>query len=76
MSAPQHRQHRQHRLACLLSSPTSDMSTVDAEHFAKARPPNVLLTTCYRPTMAMKNFLTDILTVFPNATYYKRQVGL
>lgn len=52
------------------------MSTVDAEHFAKARPPNVLLTTCYRPTMAMKNFLADVLTVFPNATYYKRQVDL
>ncbi|KAK9812650.1 hypothetical protein WJX72_001266 [[Myrmecia] bisecta] len=44
-----------------------------AEHFANMRPPNVLLTTCYKPSGIMYKFLADMLEVFPCAQYYKRQ---
>ena len=43
-----------------------------AEHFANARPPNVLLTTCYRPSGVMYKLLSEMLEVLPAATYYKR----
>jgi hypothetical protein len=32
-----------------------------ADHFARARAPKVLVTTCYRPTAAMYSFLTELL---------------
>lgn len=32
-----------------------------AEHFARARPPKVLLTTCYKPTKLMYTFLSEML---------------
>ena len=32
-----------------------------ADHFARARAPKVLVTTCYRPTAAMYRFLTELL---------------
>ena len=32
-----------------------------AAHFANARPPKVLLTTCYKPTKSMYTFLSEIL---------------
>lgn len=44
-----------------------------AAHFANARPPNVLLTTCYKPTGGMYKFISEMLEVFPMATYYKRK---
>ena len=43
-----------------------------AAHFASARPPNVLLTTCYKPSAVMYKFLSEMLEVLPAATYYKR----
>ncbi len=45
-----------------------------AEHFQRVRPPNVLLTTCYKPSGIMYKFLAEMLEVLPCATYYKRQV--
>lgn len=47
-----------------------------AEHFQRVRPPNVLLTTCYKPSGIMYKFLAEMLEVLPCATYYKRQVLL
>ena len=46
-----------------------------AEHFQRVRPPNVLLTTCYKPSGIMYKFLAEMLEVLPCATYYKRQVN-
>lgn len=43
-----------------------------APHFAEERPPNVLLTTNYRPSKVMYQFLADLLEVLPSALYYKR----
>ena len=45
-----------------------------AEHIQRVRPPNVLLTTCYKPSGIMYKFLAEMLEVLPCATYYKRQV--
>lgn len=45
-----------------------------ADHFQILRPPNVLLTTCYKPSGIMYKFLAEMLEVLPCATYYKRQV--
>lgn len=50
------------------------MPCVAAEHFQTVRPPNVLLTTCYKPSGIMYKFLAEMLEVLPCATYYKRQV--
>lgn len=47
----------------------------DADHFQRVRPPNVLLTTCYKPSGIMYKFLAEMLEVLPCATYYKRQVS-
>ena len=44
-----------------------------AEHFANARPPNVLLTTGFTCSKLMYRFLSEMLEVFPAATYYKRK---
>jgi len=44
-----------------------------AEHFANARPPHVLLTTGYNCSKVMYRFLSEMLEVFPSATYYKRK---
>jgi ribosome production factor 1 len=44
-----------------------------AAHFARDRPPNVLLTTCYKPSGTMYKFLAEMLEVLPAATYYKRR---
>ena len=44
-----------------------------AEHFANARPPHVLLTTGYNCSKIMYRFLSEMLEVFPSATYYKRK---
>lgn len=43
-----------------------------AAHFANARPPKVLITTCYKPTKAMYTFLSEMLELLPAAEYYKR----
>lgn len=43
-----------------------------AEHFDCSRLPNVLLTTCYKPSKVMFKFITEMLEVLPAATYYKR----
>ncbi|KAG2500317.1 hypothetical protein HYH03_001893 [Edaphochlamys debaryana] len=43
-----------------------------AAHFANARPPKVLLTTCYKPSKIMYTFLSEMLEVLPCAEYYKR----
>jgi hypothetical protein len=34
-----------------------------ADHFGRLRPPNVLLTTCYKPSAVMFKFLADMLEV-------------
>lgn len=43
-----------------------------AAHFKRERPPNVLITTCYKPTGIMYRFISELLEVLPNAVYYKR----
>jgi hypothetical protein len=43
-----------------------------AEHFLALRPPKVLLTTSYKPTALMYQFLSELLELFPAAEYYKR----
>eukprot|EP00898_Chlorokybus_atmophyticus_P002367 jgi/Chlat1/3130/Chrsp21S00245 len=43
-----------------------------ADHYDKSRPPNVLITTCRKPTLVMYKFVKELLDVFPHATYYKR----
>ncbi|GAX73016.1 hypothetical protein CEUSTIGMA_g468.t1 [Chlamydomonas eustigma] len=43
-----------------------------AAHFQNERPPNVLITTCYKPSKVMYTFLSEMLEVFPCAQYYKR----
>ena len=58
--------------ACVLLHVTSH--AFGAEHFQRVRPPNVLLTTCYKPSGIMYKFLAEMLEVLPCATYYKRQV--
>lgn len=44
-----------------------------AEHFAAARPPNVLITTSYKSTAVMYRFISELLEVLPCATFYKRR---
>uniref|UniRef100_A0A7S0RIG7 Brix domain-containing protein n=1 Tax=Chlamydomonas leiostraca TaxID=1034604 RepID=A0A7S0RIG7_9CHLO len=44
-----------------------------AEHFANARPPKVLITTCYKPSKVMYTFISELLETLPHAEYYKRQ---
>lgn len=44
-----------------------------ASHFSGTSSPNVLLTTSYRPSKIMYQFLSEMLEVLPSATYYKRQ---
>ena len=36
--------------------------------------PKVLITTCYRTTRVMYDFLTDFMEMLPNAHFYKRRV--
>lgn len=35
----------------------------------------MLVTTCYKPTRVMFQFLTDFLEMLPNAHFYKRKVS-
>ncbi len=35
--------------------------------------PKIILTTCYKPTKHMYDFIRDLLHVFPNSFYYERQ---
>jgi hypothetical protein len=44
-------------------------------YFRREQAPNVLLTTCYRPSRLMYAFLADMLEVLPCATFYKRQAS-
>lgn len=44
-----------------------------AAHFSGEKSPNVLITTSYRPSKIMYEFLSEMLEVLPCATYYKRQ---
>lgn len=44
-----------------------------AEHFRKIRPPKVLITTSYRPGRRVKQFILEMLRVFPVAVYYDRR---
>ena len=46
-----------------------------AEYFSRQSAPNVLLTTCYRPSKLMFHFLADMLEVLPCAQFFKRQVS-
>ena len=50
------------------------LHAVHAGYFSREQAPNVLLTTCYRPSRLMYHFLADMLEVLPCATFYKRQV--
>jgi hypothetical protein len=34
--------------------------------------PKILVTSCYRPSKVMYDFIRDLLYVFPNSFYYKR----
>eukprot|EP00963_Diacronema_lutheri_P003358 scaffold281_cov318-Pavlova_lutheri.AAC.41 len=43
-----------------------------AQYFNREVSPKVLLTTGRKPTAVMFKFLADLLHVFPDATYYKR----
>jgi len=43
-----------------------------AQYFNRQVSPKVLLTTGRKPTAIMFKFLADLLHVFPDATYYKR----
>ena len=63
-----------HLLSCPFNDPKLDILLSNAEHFQRLRPPNVLLTTCYKPSGIMYKFLAEMLEVLPCATYYKRQV--
>lgn len=45
-----------------------------ADYFRREREPRVLITTNYKPSAIMYAFIADLLEVFPDATYYKRQV--
>ena len=45
-----------------------------AEYFSRQSSPNVLLTTCYKPSKLMFHFLADMLEVLPCAQFFKRQV--
>ena len=40
---------------------TAEADDEFADHFARARAPKVLVTTCYRPTAAMYRFLAELL---------------
>lgn len=44
-------------------------------YFRREQAPNVLLTTCYKPSRLMYHFLAEMLEVLPCATFYKRQVS-
>ncbi|CAL8464898.1 g4433 [Coccomyxa elongata] len=44
-----------------------------ASYFNREQAPNVLLTTSYRPSKLMFQFLAEMLEVLPCATFYKRQ---
>ena len=45
-----------------------------ADYFSRQSAPNVLLTTCYKPSKLMFHFLADMLEVLPCAQFFKRQV--
>ncbi|CAL5229421.1 g12743 [Coccomyxa viridis] len=44
-----------------------------ADYFSRQSSPNVLLTTCYKPSKLMFHFLADMLEVLPCAQFFKRQ---
>jgi ribosome production factor 1 len=44
-----------------------------AAHFARDAAPNVLITTCFKPSAVMYRLVAELLEVLPAATYYKRQ---
>lgn len=46
-----------------------------ADYFSRQTAPNVLLTTCYKPSKLMFHFLADMLEVLPCAQFFKRQVS-
>ena len=48
---------------------------LSAEYFSRQSSPNVLLTTCYKPSKLMFHFLADMLEVLPCAQFFKRQVS-
>lgn len=52
--------------------PTTFSSNL-TDHFARERPPNVLITTCYNASALTYKFIAELLEVFPNATFYKRR---
>ena len=47
-----------------------------AGYFNRTVTPKVLLTTCYKPTKVMYQFLAEMLETLPSAYYYKRQVSV
>lgn len=44
-----------------------------AQHFRKVRPPKVLITTSYYARRQVKQFIVEMLRVFPVAIYYDRK---
>ena len=57
----------------LLNSPPY-IAHACADYFSRQSSPNVLLTTCYKPSKLMFHFLADMLEVLPCAQFFKRQV--
>ena len=45
-----------------------------ADYFRSEQLPKVLITTCYKTTRVMFDFLTDFMEMLPNAHFYKRRV--
>lgn len=44
-----------------------------SKYFQGEVEPKIIITSCYKPTKAMYEFIRDLLYVFPNSFYYKRQ---
>ena len=44
-----------------------------AAHFNRERSPQVLVTTCRKPSRVMFKFLEDFLTIVPSCYYYARR---
>ncbi len=61
-----------HTLFCATHPSPPCCAPLPAEHFQALRPPKVLLTTSYKPTQLMYQFLSEMLELLPAAEYYKR----
>jgi ribosome production factor 1 len=44
-----------------------------SKYFQGEVEPKIIITSCYKPSKAMYDLIRDLLYVFPNSFYYKRQ---